>query len=58
MMTPEQALSAIQSQMTSPDWTWLIGEYAKMLPKDELFPEHMPATDIEGRCTIWDIAFS
>jgi hypothetical protein len=46
----DQALSAIQAQMTSPDWTWLLDEYEKMLPKDKLFPEHIPATDIEGRC--------
>jgi hypothetical protein len=49
-MNSEQALSAIQSNMTSDDWIWLINEYEKMLPNDALFPAHIPATDIEGRC--------
>jgi hypothetical protein len=48
-MNQEQALSAIQAQMTSPDWVWLMDEYVKLLadtPKDDIERE----CDNVGHC--------
>jgi hypothetical protein len=42
-MTPEQALRAIQSEMTSPDWIWVMEEFEKLLA-------NTPADDLEREC--------